>query len=220
MAEKEEIKKTQEPEVSMADVLAELKSMRAELEKTREEKKALEDQVKEFVATDAAKKAGQEHAERRERAVMERGNRGKQFRVRVAFKGGFGSDRKVFTETLVIPHFANVRWLPYWIKKIYKAYELYHDKDFGLVTARNIQGAPKVEKAEEETLDFIGKKIGDLNLWQICKACIYYGLVLTKIDVADEWGSQKSFWYAYKSYVLNEQDVNEADYDENLVLEA
>lgn len=219
MAEKENTK-PQVKEVSLEDVLAELKSMRAELEKTREEKKELENQVKEFVATDAAKKAGAEHAERRERATMQRGNKNKQYRLKVSFVGGVGNDRKVFAETIVIPHFADPRWLSYWIKKTYKAYEFCHEKDYGLVTKRNIQGAPKVEPVEEETLDFIGKKIGDLDLWQICKACIYYGLVLTKIDVADEWGSKRSLWYAYKSYVLNEQNVNEDDYDENLVLEA
>lgn len=216
MAEKKE---TPMAEPTMADVLAELKAMRAELEKTQEEKKDLESQVKEFIATDAAKRAGKKHAELRESATMERGDRKKQYEVRVAFTG-MGKDRKVFTETLVIPHFANINWLPYWIKKIYVAYEVYHDKDFGLVTSRKIQGRPKIEPATEETLDFIGKKIGELNLWQICKACIYYGLVRTKIAIDDEWGSQQSLWYAYKSFVLNEQNVNEADYDENLVLEA
>lgn len=215
--EKTDVQTTQE--VSMQDVLAELKAMRKELEQTRAEKQSLEDQVKEFVATDAAKKAGAIHAERRERAVMDRGSKDKQFRIRVAFVGQ-GKDQKVFTEYLVVPHFANVKWLPFWIKKIYKAYAIYHDKDFGLVTARNIQGRPKVEPVEEETLDFIGKRIGDLNLWQVCKACIYYGLVLTKIDIGDEYGSQQSLWYAYKSYILNEQNVDINDYDENLVLKA
>lgn len=216
--------KTQEP--SLAEILAEMKAMReelqdaqAELEKAREEKEELQNQVKEFIASDAAKKAGQKHAELRESATMERGDKKKQYKVKVAFTG-MGKDRKVFTETIVIPHFADINWMPYWIKKIYRTYEIYHDKDFGLVTSRKIQGRPKVEDVEKETLDFIGKKIGDLDLWQICKACIYYGLVRTQIAPDDEWGSQRSFWYAYKSYVLNEQDVDEADYDENLVLKA
>ena len=210
-------KETPAAEPSLADVLAALKEVQEQLKQTQDEKKALEDQVKEYVANDAAKKAGAEHAERREKAVMMRGDKDKQYKVRVAFVGQ-GKDRKVFTENIVIPHFADIRWLPYWIKKIYEAYAVYHEKDFGLVTSRNIQGRPKVEPVEEETLDFIGKRIGDLNLWQVCKACIYYGLVLTKIDISDEWGSQRSLWYAYKSYVLNEQDVREEDFDEDLVL--
>ena len=207
------------PETTLEQVLEELQAMRKELQQTREEKKALEDQVKEFVATDAAKQAGAIHAERRERAMMDRGNKEKQFRVRVAFVGQ-GKDQKVFTENIVIPHFANVNWLPFWVKKIYKAYAVYHEKDFGLVTARNIQGRPKVEPVEADTLDFIGKKIGDLNLWQACKAAIYYGLVLTKLDIADEYGSLQSLWFGYKSYVLNEQNVDMNDFDENLVLKA